>query len=145
VADVLEAILGAAYLSGGRDSALRATKALSVLPPTDSRGLTNHSETAFASWEDFDRRYRYIESQVTIPYSTISAVESMIGTDYKFGPRAYLLQEALVSLVRIWMCVSLSLLQTHSSSPAIHDGDSYERLEFLGDAILDFSEFHSRD
>ncbi|KAF9226467.1 hypothetical protein BS17DRAFT_775670 [Gyrodon lividus] len=108
IADVAEAIIGAAYLSGGQDNALQAAKALQVPIP-----LTQQ-------WHDFRRKALVPPSIVTRPLrqGTTDAVETIIG--YRFR-HPHLLAQAL----------------THASIEG-YDTTGYERLEFLGDAILDF-------
>ncbi|KAI5124869.1 hypothetical protein M0805_007301 [Coniferiporia weirii] len=108
VADVAEAVIGAAYVTGGREVALKVTKALNVPVPHVDR------------WSDFGRKALAPPPEVTARLKTgsIEAVESIIG--HKFN-HPHLLAQAL----------------THAS---IHGNEmtSYERLEFIGDAILDF-------
>ncbi|KIJ20171.1 hypothetical protein PAXINDRAFT_126718 [Paxillus involutus ATCC 200175] len=108
IADVTEAIIGAAYLSGGRDNALQAAKALQVPIPLAQQ------------WHDFRRKALAPPSTVTRPLrqGTTEAVEAIIG--YRFQ-HPHLLAQAL----------------THASIEG-YDATCYERLEFLGDAILDF-------
>ncbi|KIJ70179.1 hypothetical protein HYDPIDRAFT_78543 [Hydnomerulius pinastri MD-312] len=108
IADVAEAIIGAAYLSGGRDNALQAAKALQVPIP--------HAQ----QWRDFQRKALAPPSNVTAPLrqGTTEAVEAIVGHKFR---HPHLLAQAL----------------THASIEG-HDATCYERLEFLGDAILDF-------
>ncbi|KAG1874526.1 hypothetical protein DFJ58DRAFT_315470 [Suillus subalutaceus] len=108
IADVAEAIIGAAYLSGGRNVALRAIKALR-LPVADVE-----------QWEDFRRKALAPPSDVTprLRGGTLSAVEEIIGASFKYP---HLLSQAL----------------THGSIHG-YENTCYERLEFLGDAVLDF-------
>ncbi|KAF7966789.1 hypothetical protein HWV62_36991 [Athelia sp. TMB] len=108
IADVAEAIIGAAYISGGRDLALKATKALSIPMPNVNR------------WSDFGRKMLAPPPKVTakLREGSLQAVESIIG--HKFS-RPHLLAQAL----------------THASITT-YEQTSYERLEFIGDAILDF-------
>lgn len=108
IADVAEAIIGAAYLSGGRDVALRVIKTLR-LPVADVE-----------QWEDFRRKALAPPSNVTprLRGGTLSAVEGIIGVSFKYP---HLLSQAL----------------THGSIHG-YENTCYERLEFLGDAVLDF-------
>ncbi|KAL0949733.1 hypothetical protein HGRIS_009773 [Hohenbuehelia grisea] len=108
IADVSEAIIGAAYISGGRETALKAAKALNIPTPNVDR------------WSDFGRKVLAPHPNYTAKLASgaIEAVETIIG--HKFH-RPHLLAQAL----------------THASSQE-HEATSYERLEFLGDAILDF-------
>ncbi|KAF5317594.1 hypothetical protein D9611_014873 [Ephemerocybe angulata] len=107
-ADVAEAIIGAAYVSGGRECGLGAMKALTVPIP----GIN--------TWSDFGAR-------VVIPYphrvaqlreGSLPVLENIIG--HKFQ-QPHLLAQAM----------------THTTART-SGMTSYERLEFIGDAILDF-------
>ncbi|KAI0698923.1 hypothetical protein BC835DRAFT_1333420 [Cytidiella melzeri] len=105
VADVVEAILGAALLSGGHELAFRTTKLLRIRIPLISE------------WSELSR----IATPTTntgriLPHDIIQAVGEIIGYDFKLPS---LLHEAL----------------THST--AASGSANYERLEFLGDAVLD--------
>ncbi|EMD41084.1 hypothetical protein CERSUDRAFT_131598, partial [Gelatoporia subvermispora B] len=111
-ADVVEAIIGAAYLSGGQEVALRAAKVLNV-------GMTDIEQ-----WSDFARRATFITDP---PASTrthrgflemLRAVEGIVGCRFE---KPHLLLQAL----------------THASIRG-YEVLNYDRLEFLGDAILDF-------
>ncbi|KAF8974226.1 hypothetical protein BDZ97DRAFT_3979 [Flammula alnicola] len=108
IADVAEAIIGAAYISGGREAALQATKALTI-------PLSNVDR-----WSDFGRKVLTPPPNVTakLKSGSIAAIEKIIG--HKFN-RPHLLGQAM----------------THSSIQG-YESTSYERLEFIGDAILDF-------
>ncbi|KAL5527188.1 hypothetical protein ACEPAG_5979 [Sanghuangporus baumii] len=108
VADVAEAIIGAAYVTGGREIALKVTKALNIPVPHIDR------------WSDFGRKALAPPPEVTakLPTGSIQAVEAIIG--HKFN-HPHLLAQAL----------------THASISG-NEMTSYERLEFIGDAILDF-------
>ncbi|KAJ8523549.1 hypothetical protein ONZ45_g63 [Pleurotus djamor] len=108
VADVVESILGAAYLTGGRELALKASKAMNIPTP------------GIDTWSDFQQKAMAPHPAVTAPLKpgTIEAVEVIIGHTFA---RRHLLAQAL----------------THTSVNS-HDTTSYERLEFIGDAILDF-------
>ncbi|KAG1753945.1 uncharacterized protein EDB91DRAFT_1287021 [Suillus paluster] len=108
IADVAEAIIGAAYLSGGRDVALSVIKALRL------------PVAGVEQWDDFRRKALAPPSNVTprLREGTLSAVESIIGATFKYP---HLLSQAL----------------THGSIHG-YENTCYERLEFLGDAVLDF-------
>ncbi|KAI5292672.1 Dicer-like protein 2, partial [Ascosphaera acerosa] len=105
LADVVEAIIGAAFVDGGLS---KTTAAMNLLLP----------EETWPSLEDSTARILQAvpAAAETIKPSYLASVEGMIG--YKFSRPAILL-EAL----------------THPSSTA--DTMSYQRLEFLGDALLD--------
>ncbi|KAH8830845.1 hypothetical protein DL96DRAFT_1668523 [Flagelloscypha sp. PMI_526] len=102
VADVAEAIIGAAYITGGREAALKATKALNIPVPNVDR------------WSDFGRKVLAPPPNLTakLKPGTIEAVERIVGRTYKHPASA---------------CPSSG-----------YEATSYERLEFIGDAILDF-------
>ncbi|KDR83836.1 hypothetical protein GALMADRAFT_150895 [Galerina marginata CBS 339.88] len=108
IADVAEAIIGAAYISGGREAALQATKALTI-------PLSNIDR-----WSDFGRKVLTPPPNIIAKLrpGSIAAIEKIIG--HKFN-RPHLLGQAM----------------THSSIQG-YESTSYERLEFIGDAILDF-------
>ncbi|KAJ7179907.1 hypothetical protein C8R43DRAFT_1084028 [Mycena crocata] len=108
VADVAEGILGAAYLSGGSDTALMAAKAMCIPFPNVEK------------WSDFGRKLLLPPPTISAKLKTgaIPAVESIMKHKFK---HPHLLAQAL----------------THSSVSA-YERVSYERLEFIGDAILDF-------
>ncbi|KAH7916192.1 hypothetical protein BJ138DRAFT_996390 [Hygrophoropsis aurantiaca] len=108
IADVVEAIIGAAYISGGSELALKATKALRVPVPL------------IEQWDDFRFKAQTLPSHaiITLRDSTIKAVETIIGHHFN---HPHLLSQAL----------------THASIQG-YEGTCYERLEFIGDAILDF-------
>ncbi|KAJ3869715.1 hypothetical protein EV359DRAFT_69777 [Lentinula novae-zelandiae] len=108
LADVVEAIMGAALLSGGTDVALKAAKALNLPLP------------GIEEWSDFGQRVEKVFEPVLvqIPSSTVKAVEAVIGCQFE---RPQFLVQAL----------------THISKTGVHS-TTYERLEFIGDAILDF-------
>ncbi|KAI9001162.1 ribonuclease III [Trametes punicea] len=120
VADVVEAILGAAFLSGGHEVALRAARQLQIPLPN------------VAQWTDFARigaaqqQHQQLvggaalEPSVTALHpATIEAVQAIVGSTFS---KPTLLAQAL----------------THGSAFGGTEGASYERLEFIGDAILDF-------
>ncbi|KAG8218739.1 hypothetical protein J3R82DRAFT_4409 [Butyriboletus roseoflavus] len=108
IADVTEAIIGAAYMSGGQDNAFQGAKALQVPIPL------------IHQWQDFRRNTPAIPSTPSRPLrqGTIGAVEAIIGHRFRLP---HFLAQAL----------------THTSVEG-HDATCCERLEFLGDAILDF-------
>ncbi|KAJ7095296.1 hypothetical protein B0H15DRAFT_775415 [Mycena belliarum] len=108
IADVAEAILGAAYLSGGSDTALMAAKAMNIPFPNIEK------------WSDFDRKLLIPPSTITAELRPggLHAVEDIINHKFK---HPHILAQAL----------------THASVSAA-ERVSYERLEFIGDAILDF-------
>ncbi|KAF8165429.1 hypothetical protein B0H34DRAFT_689150 [Crassisporium funariophilum] len=108
IADVAEAIIGAAYISGGREAALQVTKALTIPVSNIDR------------WSDFGRKVLTPLPNITakLRQGSIAAIEKIIGHKFNIP---HLLGQAM----------------THSSTPG-YESTSYERLEFIGDAILDF-------
>ncbi|GJJ70535.1 endoribonuclease Dicer [Entomortierella parvispora] len=112
LADFVEAILGAAYLCGGVTNGLAAAKALGV--PFEE----------FELWEDFHAVYMNGRATdkvlTTTPHQiqSLNAVERTIGYKFK-NPDLFF--EAM----------------THASHIRA-DSVCYQRLEFLGDAVLDF-------
>ncbi|KAI0035664.1 hypothetical protein K488DRAFT_42913 [Vararia minispora EC-137] len=109
VADVAEAIIGAAYKTGGREVALRASKALCIAIPRVDR------------WADFAKQALAPPPEVTgkLRAGTVEAIEKILGHRFM---RPHLLAQAL----------------THASIQG-YEMTCYERLEFIGDAILDFT------
>ncbi|KAK0461022.1 uncharacterized protein EV420DRAFT_1529795 [Desarmillaria tabescens] len=108
VADVVESIIGAAYLTGGKDVALRVTKDLGV------------PLLRVEQWSDFGRTAMAPSSSVTakLKPGTLQAIEEIL--EHKFK-RPYLLAQALTHI-------------THQGFQT----SCYERFEFVGDAVLDF-------
>ncbi|KAK0212596.1 hypothetical protein DFS33DRAFT_1248292 [Desarmillaria ectypa] len=108
VADVVESIIGAAYLTGGKDLALRVTKDLGV------------PLSRVEQWPDFGRTAMAPSSSVTakLKPGTLQAIEDVLGHKFK---RPYLLAQALTHI-------------THQGFQT----SCYERFEFVGDAVLDF-------
>ncbi|KAH9077365.1 hypothetical protein EDB83DRAFT_2349688 [Lactarius deliciosus] len=108
IADVAEAIIGAAYITGGSETALNASKALRIAVPSIDQ------------WSDFGRKALAPPPDVTtrLRPGTVEAIEEIMG--HKFN-RPHLLAQAL----------------THASIQGF-EMTCYQRLEFLGDAILDF-------
>ena len=106
VADVVEALIGAAYVDGGLDKAFSCIRTL--IPSTQQR-----------PW--FHQKYsieRLLSEVDDKEHIDLSLLERLVGHSFK---RPALLLEAV----------------THASYPHISSGLSYERLEFLGDAILE--------
>ncbi|KAK2613566.1 hypothetical protein N8I77_000473 [Diaporthe amygdali] len=116
IADVCEALIGAAYMSTRKDN----DYTLAIQAVTR---LTNHKHHPMMKWEEYYAAYKKPNWQIT----AASAVELDMAkkieeaTEYKFKyPR--LLRSAFV----------------HPSRPYSFDKvPNYQRLEFLGDALLD--------
>jgi len=83
IADVAEAIVGAAYISGGRECALRALKTMTIPLP----GIN--------TWSDFGARVviPYPSTVATLPPESIQAVERIIGHQFRLP---HLLAQAMV-------------------------------------------------
>ncbi|KAI5893780.1 uncharacterized protein SCHCODRAFT_02747718 [Schizophyllum commune H4-8] len=109
LADVVEAILGAAHLSAGRDGGLQVAKALG-LPVAKNADI----------WDDFKAQVSMHATPSAVSFlrpGTIDGVQSVIGQ--KLNKPELL---------------ALALTHANNSSPL----GNYERIEFLGDALLDF-------
>lgn len=124
IADVCEAIMGAAFLTHDRPGAWKATDwANAVLAVTKLVGSQDH---IMMSWADYSRAYNKPAYQVAAATGSIldlaRKVEMLHGYQFRY-PR--LLRSAF----------------DHPSFPASWaDGvPSYQRLEFLGDALLDMA------
>lgn len=114
-------------MSGGQENALQAAKALQVPIPL------------IHQWQDFRRMALAVPSTSSRPLrqGTTEAVEAIIGHRFRLP---HLLAQALVNdliLKRSFAWTLIQYFQTHASVDG-YDATCYERLEFLGDAILDF-------
>lgn len=108
LADVVESVIGAAYLDDGLDASLRA---ISVFFPHDQ-------------WLSLERAARHLNSVATETGTMephLGGLEALLGYTFK-SPR--LLLEAMTH----------PSFQSHDLASTM----SYPRMEFLGDAILDF-------
>ncbi|KAF8332689.1 uncharacterized protein EI90DRAFT_3145368 [Cantharellus anzutake] len=107
VADVVESLIGAACQSGGVEVALKVAKDIGCYLPRVDR------------WSDFGRKVLAPAPDTTIelPANTIERIESLVGAKYR---HPHILAQAL----------------THTSILG-NELPCYERLEFLGDAVLD--------
>ncbi|KAK3117744.1 Dicer-like protein 2 [Teratosphaeriaceae sp. CCFEE 6253] len=103
LADVVEALIGAAYVDGGLDKAFRCIK--TFLP----------DETWYTAPESF---LKLTTDLAPCDHHSLDTLERLIGHHFTHPT---LLVEAV----------------THASLPFQRTGMSYERLEFLGDAVLD--------
>lgn len=103
IADVVEALIGAAFVDGGLEKAHRC---LQFLLPGETWWPVSHSCNSL------------VADVAATPYRTLEQLELLVGHRFKHPT---LLVEAT----------------THASLPFQRIGMSYERLEFLGDAVLD--------
>lgn len=108
VADVAEAIIGAAFQTGGPSLGLKVVKSLHLPLPF------------IESWDDFSLKAKAPPPDLTITLedNVLETVEATVGAKFH---RPHILAQAL----------------THTSARG-NDMTCYERLEFLGDAVLDF-------
>lgn len=83
IADVVEAIIGAAYISGGSETALNASKALRV------------AVSSIDQWSDFARKALAPPPDVTtrLHPGTVEAIEEIMGHKFR---RPHILAQALV-------------------------------------------------
>ncbi|TGJ79492.1 hypothetical protein E0Z10_g9276 [Xylaria hypoxylon] len=116
IADVCEALIGAAYITTrGQKSFDTAIRAVTK--------FVNHSNHKMTTYGDYYAAYKIPEWQSSEPravhYDMASEIEKKMGYKFKY-PR--LLRSAF----------------THPSYGSIYEGiPNYQRLEFLGDALLD--------
>jgi endoribonuclease Dicer len=109
VADCVESTLGACYVTGGLDAALRCYIGFKM------------DFGPFKEWDDFRKsipKYSDEFPDFMLPLMDYESIESLI--NYQFRDRRYLIEAF-----------------THASAANIVTG-CYQRLEFLGDAVLDF-------
>lgn len=106
LADVVESLIGAAFLEGGYDKALKCINLF--VPENNLKPLHNRLESMFLR----------AGNSSSIPSSNLPDLETLMG--YEFKHKA-LLVEAI----------------THPSYTSDMNTVSYQRLEFLGDALLD--------
>lgn len=140
LADIMEAILGACYLHGGEELGFLSLATMGILDEDlsvwwkseDSKICLLNIQSATSNIEDIPK---YIMKRVNassplnklrpapntylpLPKRSLQAIESIL--QYHFLHPSY-----------------LAVALTHASIPAM-DVTSYERLEFLGDAVMDF-------
>lgn len=104
VADVVEAIIGAAYLSGGSELALQVTKALKV-------PLVNIDQWSDLGWKMFAVP---VEEPLSLNSSSQAAIEAII--DHKFSKPQFLWQ-ALASVISLSLFSQLILLGSLTPQP----------------------------
>lgn len=85
MADVAEAIIGAAFQTGGRDLGLKVVKSLHIPLPF------------IESWEDFSLKAKAPPPDITAPLApnVLEAVERIVGAKFH---RPHILAQALVSI-----------------------------------------------
>ncbi|XP_045498782.1 endoribonuclease Dicer isoform X2 [Colias croceus] len=115
VADCVEAFIGTYLISGGIEGAVKILEWMKVIPPEDNFIQYLHKTVSTPIKEE---KISEKEVDVLLNY-TRDKIENIL--DYKFNDPCFLL-EAL----------------SHPSYIRNRYTRSYERLEFLGDAILDF-------
>lgn len=106
LADVVESLIGAAFLEGGYTKALKCISLF--IPENNLKPLNSRLESMFMR----------AASSSSIPSSNLRDLETLIGYEFKHKT---LLVEAI----------------THPSYTSDMNTVSYQRLEFLGDALLD--------
>lgn len=96
VADVAEAIMGAAYISGGRDAALKATKALMI------------PFVGVEEWCDFERKVQIprLNAGCEPEPSVVASIEEVIGHRFRKPSLLYL---ALVRYHILLKCEEVKL------------------------------------
>lgn len=137
LADLVEAVIGSFYVDGGVDGGIAALKALDIWPSprTDSVGTKTHSIRRIREAPTIPEGYPKVLAKIAgakdpeaphppeenicvgVSSETVDALQTKLG--YRFR-NMELLEEAL----------------THCSCP---NKTSNQRLEFLGDAVLDFA------
>lgn len=128
LADVIEASLGAAFLSGGYTVAFQAAKALRI--PFDE----------FASWKDFERVFleAKLAKEATRRGEEGSASSSLMTPAPLSMANMAAIQEVQKVLGYEFKDPSLFFEAMTHASHIRADAVCYQRLEFLGDAVLDF-------
>lgn len=122
IADVAEAIVGAAYISGGREGALQATKALTI-------PLSNIDR-----WSDFGRKVLTPppNSIAKLRPGSVEAIENIIGHNFN---RPHLLSQAMVSILHanflheLMRSVASHIHQFRDTKPHLTNG--WNSLEML--------------
>ncbi|XP_044259487.1 endoribonuclease Dicer [Tribolium madens] len=114
IADCVEALLGAYFLSGGIEGGIKFMEWIGILPLSEQ--IQHLIETTQVN-PVLSKKSNEIDIDFHIPQWR--EIEQRLG--YQFNNRAFLLQAL-----------------THSSYSPNRITQSYERLEFLGDAVLDF-------
>jgi hypothetical protein len=123
---VVEAIVGAAYLSNADEGAVEATKVLRIPIPFIDR-WTFLSENALAE---------YSEMPSVLPRGSLEAVETLVGI--KLDNPCFLVH-ALVShscLLQFTKALN-NKLKSCGGKGSQYKSAGFQRLEFLGDAVLD--------
>lgn len=90
-----EAIIGTAYLTGGREAGLGVCRTLRLIPLDPPSNGPVH----FATWADLGRRAPVPDGDMGLQLraETIQEIEELIGHGFTFGSKTFLLAQALVS------------------------------------------------
>ncbi|EEP80389.1 predicted protein [Uncinocarpus reesii 1704] len=118
IADVCEALIGASYLSGGKSHRFdMAVRAVTV--------FVNSSDHNVSDWQDYSKLYALPRYQTAVSdpaeIDLVAQIKEKLGYQFKY-PK--LLRSAF----------------THSSYPSAWAAvPCYQRLEFLGDSLLDMA------
>ena len=93
VADVAEAIIGAAFQTGGRELGLKIVKSLHIPLPF------------IESWEDFALKAKAPPPHVTVALKddVLETIETIVAAKFR---RPHILAQALVSIPEFFFCVS---------------------------------------
>ncbi|KAF9301807.1 Dicer-like protein 1 [Mortierella antarctica] len=118
LADIVEALLGAAFRSGGTKVAFNAAKDLGI--PFDE----------FGAWTDFHR----VHSEMMLN----KAEDANTTRNNEFSSQIKKLEARIGYTFQNPHLIHQAMTHASSSSSTLKDGLCYERLEFLGDAVLDF-------
>ncbi|KAF9126572.1 Dicer-like protein 1 [Mortierella sp. GBA39] len=133
LADVIEASLGAAFLSGGYNVAFQAAKALRI--PFDE----------FSTWADFERVFLEAKANKEAAWRGEEGLSSSSSTTLSLMTPAPLSMANMAAIQEVQKVLGYEFkdpslffeAMTHASHIRA-DAVCYQRLEFLGDAVLDF-------
>ncbi|KAG9061832.1 Dicer-like protein 1 [Linnemannia hyalina] len=125
LADVIEASLGAAFLSGGYNVAFQAAKALRI--PFEE----------FTTWADFERVFLEAKATKEAAWRGEEGLSPSSSTTLSVANMAAI-QEVQKVLGYEFKDPSLFFEAMTHASHIRTDAVCYQRLEFLGDAVLDF-------
>ncbi|ELU41905.1 dicer-like protein 1 [Rhizoctonia solani AG-1 IA] len=125
IADVVEAMIGAALLSGGEELAFSVAKTLGfdTLKTCDWLDVISYAPNKSMTMKESDHKGETLDGLIKI-----------IGVSLD-NPELLLQAMVRIFLSIIKLEVQLRTVQQHASMA--RSSESYERLEFLGDAVLD--------